>query len=112
MPSARSRTPQTLDRALHVLVELSRRRNMGWRLTDLARECELDLATASRMLAGLAARGLVARRTSDRHFIVGPELLNLGLAAEYHTDFVRVARGVTDEVSALTRQVAFVFVAT
>ena len=102
-------TPQTLDRALRMLVELSRRRNMGWRLTDLARECNLDLATASRMLAGLAAHGLAARRDSDRHFIVGPQLLNLGLAAQYHVDVVRVAEAITESVAAELRLVAFVF---
>ncbi len=104
------RPPQTLDRALRLLIELSRRRNMGWRLSDLARECRLDLATASRLLGGLAAHGLVARRGADRHFIVGPELLNLGLAADYHTDFVRAAEAVARDVAAETRQVAFVFV--
>lgn len=102
-------TPQTLDRAVRLLVELSRRRNMGWRLTDLARECGLDLATASRMLAGLTAHGLVARRASDRHFIVGPELLNLGLAADYHVQFTRAAESVARDVAADTRQVAFVY---
>ncbi len=108
--ASRARTPQTLDRALRLLVELSRRRNMGWRLSDLARECRLDLATASRMLGGLAAHGLVARRGTDRHFIVGPELLNLGLAADYHTDFVRAAEAIAREVAGETRQVAFVYV--
>jgi DNA-binding IclR family transcriptional regulator len=105
-----ARTPQTLDRALRLLIELSRRRNMGWRLSDLARECRLDLATASRLLSGLAAHGLVARRVIDRHFIIGPELLNLGFAADYHTDFVRAAEAVTRDVAVETRQVAFVFV--
>lgn len=106
----RQRTPQTLDRALRLLIELSRRRNMGWRLSDLARECRLDLATASRLLGGLAAHGFVARRGSDRHFIIGPELLNLGFAADYHSDFVRAAEAAAREVAAETRQIAFVFV--
>ena len=104
-----TRTPQTLDRSIRLLVELSRRRNMGWRLSDLARECGLDLATASRLLAGLTAHGLVARRASDRHFIIGPELLNLGLAADYHVQFARAAEAVAREVALETRQVAFVY---
>jgi DNA-binding IclR family transcriptional regulator len=106
MPAA----PQTVDKAIRLLVELSRRRNLGWRLTDIARECRLDPATAHRLLAGLAAHGLVARRAADRHFIVGPELLNLGLAASYHTDFVRSAEAAAREVVTETREVAFVFV--
>lgn len=101
--------PQTVDRAIRLLVELSRRRNLGWRLTDIARECDLDPATAHRLLAGLTAHGLVARRASDRHFIVGPELLNLGLAAGYHTDFVRAAETCAREVASELHEVAFVF---
>lgn len=101
--------PQTVDKAIRLLVELSRRRNLGWRLTDIARECGLDPATAHRLLAGLASHGLVARRASDRHFIVGPELLNLGLSASYHTDFVRAAEACAREVASEVREVAFVY---
>jgi DNA-binding IclR family transcriptional regulator len=103
------RTTRTVDRALRLLVTLSRRPQMGWRLTDLARECELDLATASRLLADFARYGAVARRRSDRHFVVGPELLNLGLAAGYHVELVREAEAIARELAAETRQVAFVY---
>lgn len=104
-----TRHPSTVDKAMRLLVALSRRHNLGWRLTDLARECELDPATAHRLLGGLAAQGFVARRAGDRHFVVGPELFDLGLAARYHTEFVRAAESLARELASATREVAFVF---
>ena len=84
---------QSVERAVRILVELSRR-TTGWRLSDLARECELDLATVHRLLRALTVTGLAVRRESDRHFLVGPELLNLGLAAGYHGSLVLAARSI------------------
>jgi DNA-binding IclR family transcriptional regulator len=98
---------QSLERAIRLLVELSRR-TTGWRLSDVARECELDLATAHRLLRALSASGFVVRRAADRHYLVGPELLNLGLAAAYHLDFVGAARSVARDVATATRQVCYI----
>ena len=100
---------QSVERAIRILVELSRR-STGWRMTDLARECELDLATVHRLLRALARAGLAVRRESDRHFLVGPEALNIGLAAGYQGSLVLAARSVAREVATATRQVAFVYV--
>ena len=98
---------QSLERAIRLLVELSRR-TTGWRLSDLAHECQLDLATAHRLLRALATAGFVVRRTADRHYLVGPELLNLGLAAGYHLGFVGAARSVARDVATATRQVCYI----
>ncbi len=99
---------QTVERATRLLFEVARR-STGWRLTELARATGLDLATAHRLLKGLAERGLVMRRDSDRHFLPGPELFNLGLAATYHTEFVDGARALAADLATATRLVAFVF---
>jgi DNA-binding IclR family transcriptional regulator len=99
---------QSVERAIRLLVELSRR-TTGWRMSDLARECELDLATVHRLLRALSSAGLAVRRESDRHYLVGPEVLNIGLAAGYHGSLVLAARTVAREVAAATRQVAFVY---
>ena len=98
---------QSLERAIRLLVELAHR-TTGWRLSDLARECELDLATAHRLLRALSAAGFVVRRAADRHYLVGPELLNLGLAAGYHLGFVGAARSIARDVAAATRQVCYI----
>ena len=105
---ARRSGTQSVDRALRLLVELSRR-TTGWRMSDLARECGMDLGTVHRLLGALARAGLAVRRESDRHFLVGPEALNIGLAARYQGALVLAARTVAREVAAATRQVAFVY---
>ena len=99
---------QSVERAVRLLVELSRR-TTGWRMSDLARECGLDLATVHRLLRALSEAGLAVRRESDRHFLVGPEMMNIGLAAGYHGSLVLAARRLAREVAAASRQVAFVY---
>ena len=99
---------QSVERAVRLLVELSRR-TTGWRMSDLARECGLDLATVHRLLRALSGAGLAVRRESDRHFLVGPEMMNIGLAAGYHGSLVLAARRLAREVAAASRQVAFVY---
>jgi DNA-binding IclR family transcriptional regulator len=99
---------QTVDKAARLLIELSRR-SAGWRLTDLARESGLDLATAHRLLRCLSEYGLVARRSAERRFVIGPEALNLGLAANYQSRLVDLARATAREVATTTQQVGFVY---
>jgi DNA-binding IclR family transcriptional regulator len=99
---------KTVEKAARLLIELSRRSN-GWRLTDLARESSIDLATAHRLLRCLSEFGLVARRSGDRHFVVGPEALNLGLAAAYQRQLVDLARTVAREIATETRLAGFVY---
>ena len=95
-------------KAARLLIELSRRSN-GWRLTDLAGESSIDLATAHRLLRCLSEFGLVARRSGDRHFVVGPEALNLGLAAVYQRQLVDLARTIAREIATETRLAGFVY---
>jgi DNA-binding IclR family transcriptional regulator len=67
-----------IDRACLVLRALERADD-GARLTDLAHDTGLALATLSRLLASLEHAGL-ARRSPDKRFALGPVLLRLGMA--------------------------------
>jgi len=67
-----------VDRAWLVLQALERAGD-GARLTDLARETGLALASLSRLLTSLEHAGL-ARRGPDKRFALGPALLRLGMA--------------------------------
>jgi len=67
-----------VDRACLVLRALERADD-GARLTDLAHDTGLALATLSRLLASLEHAGL-ARRGPQRRFTLGPALLRLGMA--------------------------------
>src|SRR5919106_3409986 len=73
------RGTQTVGRAVSLLREVAARGSFGWRLTDLAAHCGLDKATAYRMLKCLEEERLVKRRASDRHYLPGPLLFELGL---------------------------------
>jgi DNA-binding IclR family transcriptional regulator len=52
---------------------------------------------------------LVARRSAERRFVIGPEALNLGLAASYQTRIVEMARATAREVASATQLVGFVY---
>lgn len=70
---------QSVYRAVDLLKTLTARRNIGWRLSDLARHCGLDDSTAHRIVACLAALRLVKQRTQDRRYVPGPLLYELAL---------------------------------
>jgi len=74
------RGTQSIARAMALARTVASRPLLGWRLTDLAAHCELDKGTAHRMLAALAQERMVQQRASDRHYVPGPLLFELGLA--------------------------------
>ena len=99
---------QTVEKAIQVLVTVATR-NTGWLLTDLAHACAFDLATTHRIVRCLSQAGLVFRRPENRHYLAGPELYNLGIAASYHTKFIALAKELADETASITGQVSSVF---
>lgn len=71
---------QTIERSVLILKELAARGTIGWRLSDLAKSCELDRGTTHRMLACLVRERLARQRASDRRYVPGPLLFELGLS--------------------------------
>lgn len=84
---------QTLERGARLLRELAARGTLGWRLSDLARRCELDKATAHRLLACYVRERLVRRRPGDRRYVPGPLLFELALALPGHAALQSAAAG-------------------
>lgn len=78
---------QSIERALHVLLEITARSRFGWRPTDLAARCGLDRGTTHRILASLVRAGLVRQRVSDRHYVPGPRLFEMGIALPAYPAF-------------------------
>lgn len=72
---------RSLTRSVALLRLLCGHGQHGWRISDLARQSGLDLATTHRLLAGLAAGGLVTRVPGTRNYALGPFAWQLGLAA-------------------------------
>jgi DNA-binding IclR family transcriptional regulator len=82
---------RSLGRVIKLMRMVASRPQFGWRLSDLAAACNLDRATVHRMLAFLVEERLVAQRSSDRHYLPGPLMFELGLALPEHLQFQRRA---------------------
>ena len=95
------RGTQSLERGIRLLRTVATRPQFGWRLSDLAAACGLDKGTVHRMLGCLVAERLVEQRASDRHYLPGPLLYELGLARPERAQFQRSAEPV---LRALARQ--------
>ncbi len=104
-----TRGTQSIERALLVLRELSARARPGWRLTDIAERCGLDRGTASRILACLVRERFAIKRRSDRHYLPGPALYELGHALPEMVAFEALCRPALARLAARTRCVAFLY---
>lgn len=103
------RGTQTVTRAVSLLREVAARGSFGWRLTDLAAHCGLDKATAYRMLKCLEEERLVKRRASDRHYLPGPLLFELGLTLAPLAAFQAAAQAPLARLARRTGGVAFLY---
>lgn len=103
------RGTQSIERALQVLRELSARARPGWRLTDIAERCGLDRGTASRILSCLVRERFAVKRRSDRHYLPGPALYELGHALPEMVAFETLCRPALGRLAARTRCVAFLY---
>jgi DNA-binding IclR family transcriptional regulator len=79
---------QAIERAVHLLRELTLRARVGWGLRDLSERCALSHSTTHRLLQVLVREGLAVQRASDRRYLPGPLVFNLGLAMSAHDEFV------------------------
>lgn len=80
MPIGRRSGTQSIERCGMILRTLALRGSIGWRLVDLSAHCELDKGTTHRILSSLVRERLVQQRESDRRYVLGPLLFELGLA--------------------------------
>ena len=94
---------QSLARGIKLLRMVATRPGFGWRLSDLAAACGQDKATVHRMLACLVEERLVLQRASDRHYLPGPLMCELGLALPDRAQFLRAAE---PQVAAFARRMA------
>jgi DNA-binding IclR family transcriptional regulator len=78
---------QTLERGALLLKELAARGTVGWRLSDLAKRCELDKGTAHRIMAFFVRERLARQRDGDRRYVPGPLLFELSLALPAYAGF-------------------------
>ena len=106
MASARSGT-QSIERSIRLLRALAARARFGWRLTDLARHCEMDKGTARRILHCLVRERLAERGLDDQRYLPGPLLFELSFALPEHDEFRSHAFPLLERLARETRTVAF-----
>jgi DNA-binding IclR family transcriptional regulator len=106
----RRRGTQSIERAVGLLKELAARGNFGWRLSDLATRCDLDVGTAHRVLGCLVRERLAQQRKGDRHYLPGPLLYELSLALPAFAAFQAACRPPLARVAGQTGGVAFLYV--
>jgi len=94
---------QSLGRGIKLMRMIAARPEFGWRLSDLAAACKQDKATVHRMLACMVEERLVEQRPSDRHYLPGPLMYELGLALPERVQFQRRAEAA---VQAFSRRMA------
>ena len=104
-----TRGTQSIERALLLLRELSTRARPGWRLIDIAERCNLDRGTASRVLSCLVRERFAVKRRSDRHYLPGPALYELGRALPEMAAFEALCQPSLVRLAARTRCVAFLY---
>lgn len=90
-PGSERTGTQSLGRAIKLMRVIAARPEFGWRLSDLAAACNQDKATVHRMLACMLEQRLVEQRASDRHYLPGPLMYELGLALPDRVEFQRRA---------------------
>jgi IclR family transcriptional regulator, acetate operon repressor len=89
MPAPRRDRVQSLDRALDVLEALAAARELG--VSEVAARTGLVVSTAHRLLAGLAARGYVARNPATGRYALGFKVLELAGGLDVRTSALRAA---------------------
>jgi DNA-binding IclR family transcriptional regulator len=101
---------QTIERAVGLLRYIATHHHIGCRLSTLATDCDLRKSTAHRILACLIREGLVLQRPSDRRYVLGPMLFELGLSATpERLEIQHAARIKLTELARRTQSIAKLF---
>jgi IclR family acetate operon transcriptional repressor len=93
---------QSVNRALRALELIAEAGELG--VTELGRRLGVHKATASRLIATLAERGMVERDPVTEKYRLGFGLIRLAGAAMASMDLVRTARPVLEDLADKTRE--------
>ena len=98
---------QSIERSIRLMRALAARARFGWRLSDLARHCEIDKGTARRILNCLVRERLAERSATDQRYLPGPLMFELGLALPELDEFKAAALPLLERLGAQTHTAAF-----
>jgi DNA-binding IclR family transcriptional regulator len=108
--TAQSGRVQSVDRALRLLNGVAAAAPMGETAAALAAQCDINRATAWRLLGTLEAHGLVERDPTTNRYKIGLALVRMSAAAGYD-GLVRKTRHILERVSSQTGETADIAVA-
>lgn len=83
MDSSRQTGTQSVQRAVTILRAVARHNNRGVRLTEVAREVQLNIATTRRLLSVLTTEGFITFDPVTKLYYLGPEIYSLGNTDQY-----------------------------
>jgi len=83
----RRKGTQSIHRSVMLLKAVAERKDIGWRLGDLADYCGLEKTTAHRMLKCLVEEGMLRQRAADRRYIPGPLMFELASSLPSYMGF-------------------------
>lgn len=93
---------QSVNRAMRALELIAEAGELG--VSELGRRLEVHKATASRLVATLAERGMVERDPVTEKYRLGFGLIRLAGAAMASMDLVRTARPILEDLAERTRE--------
>ena len=100
------------DRSVAVLELLAGHPNERFTLSEVARRCDLNKATAHALLSTLSEHGVLLRHPQEKRYSLGPRLVAIGEAARRGYSAVDFAPAVLEDLSAGTGKWTRAFVRT
>lgn len=90
------------ERVVAVLEFLASRPDERFTLSEVARECGLNKATAHALLTELTGRGVLLRHPDEKRYSLGPRLVPIGRAADLGYRVEDFAPGILRDLAAAT----------
>ncbi|MBH1965172.1 MAG: IclR family transcriptional regulator [Comamonadaceae bacterium] len=100
---------QSIERALAVIRDVAAHHQLGARLTDIAERCGMDMGTTCRVLACLVREHVVEQRASDKRYLPGQGLFELGLTVPAYRALQEACRQPMERVARRFKGVSFVY---
>jgi DNA-binding IclR family transcriptional regulator len=90
------------DRSVAILELLAAHPRDRFTLSEVARRCSLNKATAHALLAALSQRGILLRHPDEKRYSLGPRLVEIGAAAKRGYTAIDFAPAALDRLSVAT----------
>ena len=90
------------DRSVAILELLAAHPGDRFTLSEVARRCSLNKATAHALLAALCQRGILLRHPDEKRYSLGPRLVDIGAAAQRGYTAIDFAPAALDRLSVAT----------